>query len=283
MLCLAVFKDLFTEKQQVKAFAIYGMAIALTPAVAPIAGGYIHVLFGWEYNFYVMTIAGLLTVLLIFLMLPESTTPDPNALKIKSLVRNYLSVITNRVFLVYGVLAGVGLGLIYAFVTGAPFILITYFNIEIQNYGYYYAVLVVAYFLGSLLATQLVDHWNSLRILNFGLVLMIAGASLTVGFIFIGGLSANTLTFGYAFIAFGIGPIFAVAPSKAMATVEHSAGSAAAVFGSLEVGLSGVIAAMVSVFDDGTPGPFGIVIGVTAIIGVGCGIFVNRIDKSVDD
>lgn len=41
-MCLAVFKDLFTEKEQVKGFAIYGMAIALAPAIAPIMGGYIH-------------------------------------------------------------------------------------------------------------------------------------------------------------------------------------------------------------------------------------------------
>ena len=276
VICLAVFKDLFTEKEQVKGFAIYGMAIALAPAIAPVLGGYIHVLLGWEYNFYLTAGVGVLTAVLIYLLLPESTVPDPHALKLKSILHNYRSVASNRIFMTYGALSGVALGLIYAFVTGAPFILISYFGVEIQHFGYYQAVIVVAFFLGSLLATRLVDHWPSLRVLNLGMIIMVIGAMLVAGFVFIGGLSPNTLAFGYLFIAFGIGPIFAVAPSKAMSAVEKSAGSAASVFGCIEIGLSGVIAAMVSVFHDDTPDPFGIVIGLTAVVGIVFGVIANR-------
>lgn len=278
-MCLAVFKDLFNEKEQVKGFAIYGMAIALTPAIAPILGGYIHVFLGWEYNFFITAGVGAFTAILIYLMLPESTAPDPHALKLKSILQNYQMVLTNRTFLVYGALAGVGLGLIYAFVTGAPFILISYFGVEIQHFGYYQAVIVVAYFLGSMLSTRLVDRWQSLRVLNLGLVIMLAGVLLVVGFVFIGGLSPYTLAFGYLFIAFGIGPIFSVAPSKAMSAVERSAGSAASVFGCLEIGMSGVIAAMVSVFHDDTPGPFGVVIGLTGVLAIILGVIANRAIK----
>ena len=183
---------------------------------------------------------------------------------------------TNRTFLIYGALAGVALGLIYAFVTGAPFILISYFGVEVQHFGYYQAAIVVAYFLGSMLSTRLVDRWQSLRVLNLGLVIMVIGALLVVGFVFIGGLSPYILAFAYLFIAFGIGPIFAVAPSKAMSAVERSAGSAASVFGCLEIGMSGVIAVMVSVFHDDTPAPFGVVIGLTAVVAIILGVSANR-------
>ena len=88
VMCLAVFKDLFSEKEQVKGFAIYGMAIALAPALAPILGGYIHVLLGWEFNFYLTAGVGVFTAILIYLLLPESTIPDPHALKLRSLLSN---------------------------------------------------------------------------------------------------------------------------------------------------------------------------------------------------
>jgi DHA1 family bicyclomycin/chloramphenicol resistance-like MFS transporter len=276
VMCLAVFKDLFTEKEQVKGFAIYGMAIALAPAIAPVVGGYIHVLIGWEYNFYITAGVGVFTALLIYLLLPESTTPDPHALKLRSILNNYYSILMNKTFMIYSCLAGVALGLIYAFVTAAPFILISYFGVEIQHFGYYQAVIVVAFFLGSMLSTRLVDYWSSLRVLNLGLVIMVIGAMLVVGFVFIGGLSPYTLVFAYLFIAFGIGPVFAVAPSKAMSAVDRAAGSAASVFGCLEIGMSGVIAVMVSVFHDDTPNPFGIVIGLTAVVGILLGVTANR-------
>ena len=276
VMCLAVFKDLFTEKEQVKGFAIYGMAIALAPAIAPVLGGYIHVLIGWEYNFYITAGVGVFTALLIYLLLPESTTPDPHALKLSSILNNYYSILMNKTFMIYSCLSGVALGLIYAFVTAAPFILISYFGVEIQHFGYYQAVIVVAFFLGSMLSTRLVDYWSSLRVLNLGLVIMVIGAMLVVGFVFIGGLSPYTLVFAYLFIAFGIGPVFAVAPSKAMSAVDRAAGSAASVFGCLEIGMSGVIAVMVSVFHDDTPNPFGIVIGLTAVVGILLGVTANR-------
>ncbi len=278
VMCLAVFKDLFTEKEQVKGFAVYGMAIALAPAVAPILGGYVHVLLGWQYNFFLTAAVGLLTAILIYLMLPESTAPDPHALKLKSVLKNYLSLFSNKTFVIYSGLSGVALGLVYSFVTAAPFILISYFDVETQHFGYYQAVIVVAFFFGSMLATRLADFWLSLHVLNLGLLVTVVGASIVVGLVFIGGLSPNSLAFAYLFIAFGIGPVLAVAPSKAMSAIEKSAGSAAAAFGCIEIGLSGFFAAMVSVFHDDTPDPFGVVIGLTALSAIALGVIANRMD-----
>ena len=40
---LAIIRDLFKDTDQVRALAIWGMAISITPAAAPILGGYVHV------------------------------------------------------------------------------------------------------------------------------------------------------------------------------------------------------------------------------------------------
>lgn len=279
VICLAVFKDLFSEQEQIKGYAIYGMAIALTPAIAPIVGGYIHVLAGWEYNFYLTGSVGLITAYLIYNFLPESTIPDKNALVLRSVLSTYKNIMLNRKFMVFGCITGVALSAIFVFVTAAPFILIDYFGIEIQHFGYYQAVIVISFFLGSMLATKLVDRWHSMRILNMGMAFTIGGALMIMGLIFIGGLSVNSLVFAYLFIAFGIGPIFASATSKAMTAVDQSAGSAGAVFGTLEIGLSGLIAVLVSVFHDGTPRPFGAVIGLIAVLLVVFGWMANGLQK----
>ncbi len=279
VICLSVFKDLFTELQQVKAFAIYGMAIALAPCIAPIAGGYIHVLFGWEYNFYLVAVLGMVTAGLIFVLIHETTRPDSTALRIQSIAKGYWSVFSNRTFMVHGALAGVALGLIYAFVVGAPFILIDHFGIAVDHFGYYQAAIVIAYFLGSMLSTRLIDSWRPMNLLNLGLCFTLLGAFLVAGLVFLQGrLSPNSLTLAYMIIGFGLGPVFAVVPSKALASIEKSAGSAAAAFGAMEVGISGLIAGLVSLFHDDTPGPFGLIIGITAILGLILGYCSNRLD-----
>ncbi len=279
VVCLAVFKDLFDDNEQIKAFAIYGMAIALTPAAAPILGGYIHVYLGWEYNFFITAAVGIVSVILIYLILPESSTPDPHALQIRTISKNYTQVLSNGQFMLYTLLSAVGLSYIYTFITAAPFILISHFKVPEQQFGYYQAVIVIAYFFGSLTATRLVDSWGSTRVLNFGLSSCVLGAMLLVAVIFADLLTPYTLVAGNVLIAFGIGPIFAVSPSRAMSAVVKSVGSAAAVFGSLEVGLSGIVAAMVSVYHDGTARPYGAIIGLTAVCMILLGVIANRSNR----
>src|SRR5690606_17124270 len=52
---LAVIRDRFSDEDQVRALAIYGVATGLTPAVAPVLGAYIYIWFGWRANFVLLT------------------------------------------------------------------------------------------------------------------------------------------------------------------------------------------------------------------------------------
>ena len=46
VLVLAIIRDLFDEIEQVKVIGLYGVASCVSPAAAPIIGGYVHVFFG---------------------------------------------------------------------------------------------------------------------------------------------------------------------------------------------------------------------------------------------
>ena len=280
VICLAIFKDLFDEKQQIKALAIYGMAIAVAPAIGPIIGGYIHVLFGWRMNFVLTAAIGLLTTFLIWALLRESSRPDPQALRPGRLGRDYLYLITNRRFLIYSSMVGIGLGMIYVFVTGAPFILIHQFGVRTQHFGYYQAVVVAAFFMGSVIAIRLTGYWEASKLLNLGLGVMVAGGLILMALIFGGGLSAATLTASFSLMTFGTGPLFAVAPSKAMQAAERGAGSAAAMFGAFEMSVSGLAAGAISVFHDGTARPMGITLGVLVLGAVLLGRLVNQTERA---
>ncbi len=278
VICLAVFRDLFDEKQQIKAYAIYGMAIALAPAIAPILGGYIHVYLGWEYNFYLTAVMASSAAILIYLLLPESGRPDRRALHWRVVAGTYARILRNREFLIYALIAGFSLGMIYCFITAAPFILIEYFGVAVEHFGYYQAVIVVAYFAGATMTTKLVEQYDATRLLNLGLGSMLFGAVLIVMLEYLGQLDHLTLAFGNLLIAFGLGPIFSVVPARAMSAIEGSAGSTASAFGFIEIGLSGIVATLVSVFHDGTAMPYAIIVAVTALVSIWLGVLVNRMD-----
>ena len=263
---LAIIRDVFSQKEQVRAIAIYGIATAFAPAVAPLLGGYIHVYFGWRMNFYFLSSMALLVTLLIALLLKESTEKDYNALNPKEIIADYCSLLSNKSFLLYIIIGGCSLGCIFAFITAGPFILIKNHGVATEHFGYYQGVLVLAYVIGSLLATRMARTHSIRAILRMGVYGAVSGALLLLAVIFTGVETPVTLIVAIAVIVFADGPIFAVIPTLAMNSTDKRTGAAAAMLVSAEMGIGSLAALAVSWIHDGTALPMMISMQVLVVI-----------------
>ncbi len=252
---LAVIKDLYSERQQVKAFALLGMVIAIAPGLAPIIGGYFHVLFGWQSNFYVIAAAAVVSVWVVYRYLPESTVPDKRALEPRRLLRNYRQLLQNREFVLHSLILGIALGLVFVFVTAAPFVLIDLLDVKTQHFGYYQGAIVLAFFIGSALASKLAEKVDSDTLLKTGAVLVLCGAIVLIVMIAADRYSAKSFTAAYSLMTFGLGPLFAVAPSLAMRSVKGGSGAASAMLGGLEQITAASAALAVTLLADQTARP----------------------------
>lgn len=256
---LAIIKDLYTEKEQVKALALLGMVIAITPAAAPIIGGFVHVAFGWQTNFYIISVMALFTLFCVGRLLPESTTPDSSALKVRNVLAGYAGLLRNSDFMTHTAMLGIALGLIFVFVTGAPFILIDKLGVAADAFGFYQASIVVAFFLGSVLAARLADHWPAMTLLRLGVYVIVTGAGALTAVIFLGLVNPYSLCGCYMIMTFGMGPLFAVAPSRALRSIDGQAGTASAMLSGFEQTTAGMAAVMISVLHDETARPMALV------------------------
>ena len=262
----AIIRDVFTEKEQIRAIAIYGIATSFAPAVAPLLGGYIHVYFGWRMNFYFLAGLALLVTLLITLFLKESTEKDYNALNPKEIFSDYLALLSNKSFLLYIIIGGCSLGCIFAFITAGPFILIKNHGVATEHFGYFQGVLVVAYVIGSLLATRMARTHSARVILRMGVYVAVSGALLLLAIIFTGVETPVTLIVAIAVILFADGPIFAVIPTLAMNSTDKRTGAAAAMIVSAEMAIGSMAALTVSWIHDGTALPMMISMQVLVVI-----------------
>ncbi len=279
---LAIIKDLFNEKQQMKALALLGMVIAIVPALAPIIGGYLHVAFGWESNFLVIAAMAIVAALIIYAFLPESTAKDKQALKLRRVLSAYGKLLKNADFLAHTLLLGVALGLIFVFVTAAPFVLITNYGVSVEHFGYHQAAIVVSFFVGSLIASRLVDYWTAERLLSSGLLLILIGCVTLIVLILTNMLGSFSLVFAYSIIVFGMGPMFAVAPSHALRSIHTQTGSASALLSGLEQTLAGLSGLAVSVLHDGTARPMALVTTFLAVLLLLLVWWIARQKKRVD-
>lgn len=252
---LAILKDLYDEREQVRALALLGTVIGVAPALAPIAGGYLLVHFGWRSNFYVIAVGALAAFAVAKALLPESTVADPGALRLRRIGAGYLGLLRNAEFVAHTLMLGCALGLIMVFVTGAPFVLIEGHGVPPERFGWYQAAIVVPFFFGSLFASRVADVWEGARLLRLGTALVVTGATV-LGIVVLGGLETPvTFTLAYMLMTLGMGPLFAAAPSLALRSVEGQAGTASALLSGIEQTAAAAGAVAVSLLNDGTSRP----------------------------
>ena len=247
----AVIRDLFHGSTRIRALAIWGMVIAAVPALAPIAGGYVHVLAGWRANFWIIAVAGIVAGVMVWRLLPESTHPDPRALRPARLAANFRLLLGNRTFVCYSMMLGAGLGAIFAFVTAGPFVLVNDMGVAVERVGLVQAVSVTAFGIGSFTAERLARHGRTRGLLSSGVVLLMAG-SLVLLLLHLGdALDPLTLTASMALVGLGLGPIFAIVPAVALEAVDAPGGAASAALGSMQMLTAGGASVLVTVLDGG--------------------------------
>ncbi len=269
VLVYAIIHDLFCETDRVRALAIYAMVIALTPAMAPIVGGYLHVWLGWQANFVLITLAGALALALVWRLLPESAPADQNGLQPRLILKNYGRLLANRTFMKYALMVGAGSGVIMAFVTAGPFILISEFKVATENYGLYFVIPVASFIVANMVTRQLAGKMNIETLLRLGLVIAAVGTVAAAGLIFSSAQGPLSLFLAFAVTTFGLGPVFAIAPMQALDATDSPTGVASAMVNMLPMMMGGLASLSLSIFHDGTSRPLAMTaIGLLGIAGL---------------
>jgi DHA1 family bicyclomycin/chloramphenicol resistance-like MFS transporter len=260
VLVLAIIRDIFEEKDQIRVMALYGVVTALTPAIAPVLGGYIHVLFGWRMNFHLLFAWGLVVTILAWCFLEESLEKKTNVLSIKSMMDDYIYLLRNPAYIKFCIISGAALGMFFAFITAGPFILINNHGLATEKFGFFQCILVVGYMTGSYAATRLIKTVAISTILNGSLILLIMSAAFTLGLTFNSHETITTLGVAMFFISLATGPIFATTPTLAMQASGSSTGSAAAMLVTFEMLFGALAALSVGILHDGSSRPLGLAI-----------------------
>ena len=262
----AVIRELYDRAGAVRVLAAYGMAIALAPAVGPVIGGYMHVWFGWRLNFILLTGLIILVTLLIWRYLPETLQqPDRGALRPRRLLGGYLTLLRGRLFMTYTLIMSLVLGGLFAMLAAFPFLFIEGVAVPTEQYGYYYAAIVMAFFLGSLAAGWMAGRMGSDPLLAVGLGLCaLGGGSITV-LVAAGLQTPLSITATQCFFGLGLGLVFATAPVRAFDVCRAGHGHAAAMLGALPMAGGGLGTFCVALSHDGSAWPIAILLAATTL------------------
>ncbi|MCS0536900.1 multidrug effflux MFS transporter [Citrobacter portucalensis] len=253
MLARAMIRDLFARTRAAQMLSTLVLVMAIAPIAGPLIGGQIIRLSTWHSIFWLLVVIGVLMFISLN-WLPE-TLPEDKRVKasLAGAFRNYRSLLTNGRFMRYTLSLTFYYVGAYAFITGSPFVYISYYHVDPQHYGWLFALNIIGVMAMSVVNRRLVQRHALEQLLKYATMLAALAAVALALLVKLesGGIVAIIVSIFLLFSMNGI--IAATSTAAALDAVPNIAGSASALIGALQYG-SGIISSLLlAAFSDGTP------------------------------
>ncbi len=252
----ATIRELYDDQRVTKLNAYIAMAEGLAPALGPIIGAEILLLLGWRWNFFLVIVLAGLALIGLFFALPESNVqPNRDALRPWPVLTIYGRLLATRDFIGPVAASGLIFGGLMLYITVAPFILIGEMGLTPREFSQAQAGVVLAYILGLISTSRMVNRIGSVALLCLGLAAVVIGGVSMLVLALLG--YNNVWAFVLPFVAYTLGIGIAMAPmlTRALSTNRSATGSVAALLGTLTMACAYVGSQTATVIYDGTTLP----------------------------
>ncbi|HEY9045887.1 MAG TPA: multidrug effflux MFS transporter [Ohtaekwangia sp.] len=272
----ALVRDLFPIEKTAQAFSSLTLVIAVSPLIAPTIGGYVTVAFGWQFVFVILTSVMLLITVCIYFFLPEGRRADASlSLKPQAVMSNFLTVLKQHQFLIYAFAGGIATAAPFAFIAGSSDVFINLYHTTEQEYGWIFTIVASAIIGSTQLNHILLKKYKSQQIVKVTLIVQTFVGAIMV----FGTMNGWYDKYGLVAIMFvfliGQGLTGPNGTALALAPFTRLTGSAAAIQGSIRMGVGGLVSAAVSALHNNTAVPM---VGMMALCGL-AGLIILGVGK----
>jgi DHA1 family bicyclomycin/chloramphenicol resistance-like MFS transporter len=245
------------------------LILGVSPLLAPTVGGYVALHLGWQWVFIVLALFGFLVVVICWWRLPEGHQPDPGvSLRLAPICRNFAAVLQERQFLTYALAGAFSFSGLLVYVAGSPVIFMEVFHLSACAFGGIFAGLSVGFIGSNQINVLLLRRFSSEQIFRGALWVECPAASLFLVGTICGWFGlAPTLVLLFISLS-SLGLAFPNAAALALAPFDHNIGSASAMLGFLQIGVSSIASASIGLFDSHSLLPVVVILATTSWIGL---------------
>jgi MFS transporter, DHA1 family, multidrug resistance protein len=179
VLTRAIVRDLYDLDRSAQMLAYITMAMVAAPMLAPALGGVLTDLAGWRSVFVFGGVLGVAVAAVVAAELPE-TSPPGNAAG-RAGRHGMLHLLRSRAFWGYSLHVAFSIGLFYAFLAAAPFLMVRVMGRPASEYGLLFVLVPGAFMLGNLVAARVSARVGVDRMIAIGSAGALAGALALLG------------------------------------------------------------------------------------------------------
>lgn len=178
----AIVRDVLDGPAAQRLMAHIGLMFAIAPALAPVAGGWIHAFFDWQAVFVFLALYGAVLLFALYRYLPETLPAHARqSLRLRPLAAAYAGVFSHRGFLALAAALALNFNGFFIYVLSAPAFLIGQLGVSPQGFLWLFGPAMVGMLLGNLLSSLLAERISSRRTIALGFAVMALAAAANVG------------------------------------------------------------------------------------------------------
>ncbi|UXI02492.1 purine nucleoside transporter PunC [Photobacterium sp. TY1-4] len=244
----AVVVDRYEGKVSERVFATIMPLVALSPALAPLAGAMLEDQFGWRSIFVALVAFGVILAMMT-LKEPESAKMDKKQEKVLTqLQRDYRQILSSKKFVGNMLIFAACSAAFFAYLTGSPFVM-SAMGYSGADIGLSYAPQTVAFIVGGYGCRALLNKFDGQRVLPWILKLFVG--SVTAMLLIALNTEPTTIwpILGpFCLLAVANGAIYPIVISKALEDFKNCSATAAGLLNFLQTTVCFAASGLVSAF-----------------------------------
>jgi MFS transporter, DHA1 family, multidrug resistance protein len=234
----AIIRDLYDREHAASMIGLVTSVVVLMPMAAPLIGGILDTLFGWESIFVFAALLSFSVFVWAVLALPE-THKRSGAPEERSHFRaDVAALAASPRFFGYALCAGLGSAPFFSFLGSAPHVVVTMLGRTSAEYGVWFFVPSLGFMAGNFAVSRLTARYGIDTLIWCGIVLTIVGCLLNL-FVYVAfpGWEMITIFVPQILIGFGNGLLLPTSIAAAVSIRPQVAGTASGLTGFIQMSI----------------------------------------------
>lgn len=281
VLSRAIVSDKCDPVASAKVFSQLMLVMGLAPILAPMLGGVLVNVAGWQSIFLTLGLFSAACLLAVSLGLPESMPEDMPRQPLSGALRQYLRLLADRVFLGNAVTGGIAIAGMFAYIAGSPFVFIKLYGVPAEHYGWLFGANAAGFILVAQVNARLLAKRGPAFLLARAVWLYLGAGLALLGVTALRPTALWPLLVPLFICIASLGCIIPNASACAMSGQGARAGSASALMGCVQFSVAAGAAALVGLLHDGSAVPMALVICLCGGLAVSAALLTRRLQARV--
>jgi DHA1 family bicyclomycin/chloramphenicol resistance-like MFS transporter len=239
----AIIRDLYDRQHAASMIGLVTSVVVLMPMVAPLIGGILDTLFGWEAIFAFTAVVSFAICAWAMLDLPETRNLSLAPNSERHFRADLAALAASPRFFGYALCAGLGSAPFFSFLGAAPHVVVSMLGRTSAEYGLWFFVPSIGFMSGNFAVSRLTTRFGIDALIRWGIALTIAGCLLSVSvYVALPGWEMFTIFLPQIVIGFGNGLLLPTSIAGAVSIRPQVAGTASGVTGFVQMGIAAVAA-----------------------------------------